>query len=115
MSFLSVFLILEKKLFSQLRENAFTVKYNKILQKQLPTPADFKVPSNLVKHNLIVSRLMAAGSLASEAELVIASRKIAFNKALGEYKKENGQNLADPKKGPKNSKHVSSQLSQNGF
>ena len=43
MSFLSVFLILEKKLFSQLRENAFTVKYNKILQKQLPTPADFKV------------------------------------------------------------------------
>ena len=50
-----------------------------------------------------------------EAELVIMSRKTAFNKALREYKKENGQNLAGPKKGSKKSEHVSSHLSQNGF
>ena len=50
------------------------------------------VPTNLIEHNLIVARLVGAGSLASEAEQTIALRKAAFNKALREYKKENNQN-----------------------
>ena len=55
---------------------------------QVPTLAEFRVPSNLVEHNPIVARLMEGESLHAEAELTIATRKTAFNKALREYKKE---------------------------
>ena len=55
----------------------------------MPVPGDFLVPTNLIKHNLIVARLVSAGSLPAEAEQTIASRKTAYNKALREFKKEN--------------------------
>ena len=57
-----------------------------------PCPADFLVPTNLIEHNLIVARLVGAGSLVFEAEQTIGLRKAAFNNALWEYKKENNQN-----------------------
>ena len=53
--------------------------------KQAPTQAKFRVPQNLIEHNLIVARLVDGGSLPSEAEIVIASRKTAFNKAFREF------------------------------
>ena len=57
-------------------------------QSNLPqTLADFRAPANQIEHNLIVARLMDGGSLRSEAEQAIASRKAAFNKALREFKK----------------------------
>ena len=85
--------------------------------KQAPTQAEFRVPQNLTEHNLIVARLADGGSLPSEAEIVIASRKTAFNKALREYKRDQGLN-SGPKKvtrqnAAKTSKHVAQNSSQN--
>ena len=79
-----------------------------------PTLADFRAPSNQFEHNLIVTRLMEGGSLRSEAEQAISSRKAAFNKALREYKKSNVNPLVN-KRGNKNSKHTNSQSNQNGY
>ena len=49
--------------------------------RQPPTPADLRVPSNLIEHIAIVATLMAGGSLHSEAELMIAARKTAYNRS----------------------------------
>ena len=46
------------------------------------TLADFRIPANQIEHNMIVTNLVLGGSLQSEAEQVIATRKNAFNKAL---------------------------------
>ena len=69
------------------------------------------VPTNLIEHNLIVARLVSAGSLPAEAEQTIASRKAAYNKALREYKKENPSNQSSgrPTRQSKLSKNNSSQ------
>ena len=91
-----------------------TLKY-KYFQKLAPTMADYRVPTNQVEHNLIVSNLMAGGSLQSEAELVFTARKNAFNKAMREYKKETGIKQQQGRKSTRNSKHVGSQQSQNGL
>ena len=45
-----------------------------------PTQAEYRVPLNQLEHNEVVANLIKGGSLPSEAELVIASRKTAFNK-----------------------------------
>ena len=43
------------------------------LSRPAPTPADYRVPSNLVEHNLMVQRLMSGGSIQSEAEQMMYS------------------------------------------
>ena len=55
------------------------------------------------------------GSLQSEAEQVMETRKNAFNKALRDYKKETGFKPAQTKRTQKNSKQVDTQQSQNGY
>ena len=72
------------------------------------------VPVNQVEHNDMVATLVAIGIQKSEAEIVIASRKTAFNKALREYKKEAGAKGSQSRKSQRTSKHVESQHSQNG-
>ena len=46
--------------------------------RTIPTPADFRVPVNMIEHNLIIERLVSGGSLQAEAEQTIAGRKTAF-------------------------------------
>ena len=81
------------------------------ITRDIPVPGDFLVPTNLIEHNLIVARLVSAGSLTAEAEQTIASRKAAYNKALHEYKKENPSNQSSgrPTRQSKLSKNNSSQ------
>ena len=55
----------------------------------------------------MVARLVAGGSLESEAEQTIANRKLLFNRAMREYKKLNNykpQKTTNKKQG-KQSKH----------
>ena len=87
--------------------------------KQMPTQAEFKVPQNQSEHKQIVAKLVEGGSTPSEAELVIASRKTAFNKAIREYKRDLGQ-IPGPRKGlrqsgSKTSKHVTQNSTQDGI
>ena len=88
------------------------------LNKPPPTPADFRIPANLVEHNLVVSNLVAAGSQRAEAEATIASRKTAYNKALRDYKKVAGLNQkqiqTQARKSSRTSKQQSSQSTDNG-
>ena len=86
-----------------------------IQEKQAPTPVDFRVPTNLVEHNLIVARLVEGGSFPAEAEATIAGRMTAFNKALCEYKKEQSQKGSGPKKQTRKSNNVSATNTQNGI
>ena len=72
----------------------------------------------MIEHNLAVADLMNGGSLRAKAEQVINGRKLAYNRALREFKKEmeppstrNGY----PRKSNKNGKHVSSQGTQDGY
>ena len=78
--------------------------------KQAPTQAELRVPQNQIEHNQIIARLVEGGSIPSKAELVIASRKTAFNKALREFKRDQGQNMGARKvtrlSAAKPSKHV---------
>ena len=69
-----------------------------------PTLAEFRVPANLVEHNLIVQRLLSGGSNRAEAEQTIALRKTAFNKALREHKRDNNQSAPRSINTRKNSK-----------
>ena len=49
-----------------------------------PIQSDFEVPMNQIEQKGMVEALVAKGIQQTEAELVIASRKSAFNKALRE-------------------------------
>ena len=73
--------------------------------------------TNLVEHNLVVARLVSAGSLPAEAEQTIALRKAAFNKALREYKNEYTQNTNQngSKKSTRQSKQAKNQSSQHDY
>ena len=75
-----------------------------------------RVPQNQIEHNLIVARLVTGGSLQSEAELVVASRKTAFNKAHRELKHDQGLNMVGRKatrlSTAKPSKHVAQTTTQ---
>ena len=65
---------------------------------------------NMIEHNLAVANLMSGGSLQAEAEQVINARKLSFNRALREFKKEMAPSSTRngyPTKN-KNGKHVSS-------
>ena len=81
----------------------------------MPTPADFRVPVNMIEHNLIIDRLVSGGSLQAEAEQTIAGRKTAFNKALREFKKDQlPKSTANTRRNSKNSKPLNAQLTQDG-
>jgi hypothetical protein len=55
----------------------------------------------------MVERLVAGGSSVAEAELIISSRKSAFNKANREYKRGPGKQMKQSqKKETRQSKHV---------
>ena len=85
------------------------------LARSAPTPAEFRVPVNKIEHNQMVERLVSGGSLASEAEQVIAGRKTAFKKALREHKRDNTPKTINTRRNSKNSKPVANQASQNGY
>ena len=85
------------------------------MDQQPPTQADFHVPTNQIEHSLIVARLVSGGSLPAEAEQIITSHKTDFNKSLREFKKAQTQASTQAnKRNTKNSKHVNSQLTNNG-
>lgn len=80
-----------------------------------PTRSEFKVPESETHHNEIIGKLVLGGSTKEEAELIIASRRTAFNKALRLHKKPSNKTpKVDKKKASKQSKNVSSSQSQNG-
>jgi hypothetical protein len=76
-----------------------------------PSKEDFKVPSNRVEHDQMITDLISAGIAKDEAEQIINMRKNAFNKACRDIKKQNER--AD-KKPTKPSKLASSKSKQNG-
>ena len=72
-----------------------------------PKREDFLIPANETEYNQMVERLVAGGSSVVEAELIISSRKSAFNKANREYKRGPGkQTKQSQKKETRQSKHV---------
>ena len=75
-----------------------------------PSKKDFKVPSNRVEHDQMITDLISAGIAKDEAEQIINMRKNAFNKACRDIKKQNER--AD-KKPTKPSKLASSKSKQN--
>jgi hypothetical protein len=76
-----------------------------------PSKMDFKVPSNRVEHDQMITDLISVGIAKDEAEQIINMRKNAFNKACRDIKKQNER--AD-KKPTKPSKLASSKSKQNG-
>ena len=87
------------------------------MAREPPSPGDYLVPTNLVEHNLVVARLVSAGTLPAKAEQTIALRKAAFNKAVCEYKKEHTQNTNQngAKKLTRQSKQAKDQSSQHDY
>ena len=76
---------------------------------QAPTKKEFMIPLNKTEHEDVIRKLVLGGSSISEAELVIASRKTAFNKANKEFKKNhNSSGAANPRK-PKTFRKLSNQ------
>jgi hypothetical protein len=53
-----------------------------------PKKADFLVPETRAEHERMIDMLIKGGSLLVEAEKIIASRSVAFNKACREHKKK---------------------------
>jgi hypothetical protein len=74
---------------------------------QGPTKKEFMIPLNKTEHEYVIRKLVLGGSSISEAELVIASRKTAFNKANKEFKKLS-TGAANPRK-PKTLRKLSNQ------
>ena len=65
---------------------------------QGPTKKDYMIPLSKTEHEEVVRKLVLGGSSVSEAELVIATRKTAFNKANKEFKKKSMPGVANMKK-----------------
>ena len=59
-----------------------------------PTPKDFKLPETDLEMETLIKAMEEGGSLRSEAEANIRSRRAAFNKATKEYDKETRQTVA---------------------
>jgi hypothetical protein len=51
------------------------------------TASDFLVPEDKIAHKPMVAKLLSGRSLESEAEQIILSRKLQFNKAYHEHKR----------------------------
>jgi hypothetical protein len=56
-----------------------------------PKKSDYLVPVTRAEEDEMIDRLIHGGSLLGEAEQIIASRKLAFNKACREFKKAAGK------------------------
>ena len=52
-----------------------------------PKKSDFLVPETKAEEEIMIDKLIQAGSLLGEAEQIVASRKLAFNRACREFKK----------------------------
>jgi hypothetical protein len=74
---------------------------NNILKSGEPRLEEFLVPVTRAEHDLVVDKLITGGSLLGEAEQIIASRKIAFNKAMKEYNKKSAKTSKASRKGTK--------------
>ena len=75
--------------------------------KKEPRASDFKVPIDQLDYETMINKLVAGGSLESEAEQIIANRRLLFNRAMREFKKLNNnkpQKSTNKKQG-KQSKH----------
>ena len=92
---------------SNLQSSSLADQCRKTDTKKEPKASDYKVPYDQLEHDSMVARLVAGGSLESEAEQTIANRKLLFNRAMREYKKLNNykpQKTTNKKQG-KQSKH----------
>ena len=63
------------------------------VNKTKPSKISFLVPKNKAEHNLMIEKMIKAGTLPHEAEKVIALRKSAFAKASLEFKMINPKEL----------------------
>ena len=79
-----------------------------------PRAATYLVPEDETEHNLMVERMVSAGLLRSEAELNIAARKAAFNKACKEFKKAESKQPKTSKRNTKMRKHVNKSIEDHG-
>ncbi len=59
--------------------------------RRKPLRESFKVPQDELEHSVMLERLVQGGLSTQEAELTIAARKTAYNKACREYKKDAGK------------------------
>jgi hypothetical protein len=80
-----------------------------------PRQEEILVPVTRAEHDLMVDKLITGHSLLGEVEQIIASRKIAFNKAMKEFNKKSAKTSKASQKGTKYqrrmqgfSKHVES-------
>jgi hypothetical protein len=73
-----------------------------------PSESEFKIPMSEAEYVDMISRLMCGGSSETEAELIIAARRTAFNKALKLFRKTESKNPKwGQRKSGKNCKTVS--------
>ena len=79
-----------------------------------PRAATYLVPADETEYNLMVEKMVNAGLLRSEAELNIAARKAAFNKACKEYKRSESKQPKTTKRITKMRKHVNKSLDEYG-
>ena len=76
--------------YTPVNSNKHNPTYPDDLTKE-PKKSDFLVPETRAEHERMIDRLIKGGSLLGEAEQIIASRSIAFNKACREHKKMAGK------------------------
>ena len=82
-----------------------------------PKKSDFLVPETRAQHERMIDRLIKGGSLLGEAEQIIASRSLAFNKACREHKKLAGKPskwVEKSQKGQNRKKNQSKRATGNG-
>ena len=81
-----------------------------------PTEKGFGIPVGAQEYKDMIDRLVAAGTLVTEAEQMINSRKVAFNKACREHKKlQTGkQTKGMPRKQTRGGKHANQSIPLNG-
>ena len=74
------------------------------------------MPVGAQEYKEMINRLVAAGTLVSEAEQMINSRKAAYNKACREHKKlQTGkQTKGIPRKQTRGGKHANQSIPLNG-
>ena len=91
------------------QESSSQISAPSALIKNGPTPEEFLIPKDNNEHQLMVARLVSGGLLRKEAEMSIAARKTAFNKATKEFLKKGNKQT---KKAGRPSKHFNVNNSQ---
>lgn len=81
-----------------------------------PSKVAYLVPKNKVEHNMMIEKLVKAGTLLHEAEQIIALRKSTFAKANVEFKKNNNKEANQARRRSNQQSKLATQKNENnGF